>query len=55
MTLTLGPYEIVGPLGVTGRPLVFVTGVAGRDWKEVDVKLDCASGLSKLAPASGKR
>jgi len=38
-----------------GETFVFVTGVAGRDWKEVDVKLDWASGLSKLAPASGKR
>jgi Tol biopolymer transport system component len=35
-----------------GKSFVFVTGVSGRDWKQVDVALDWSSGLPKIAPAS---
>ena len=38
-----------------GQTFVFVTGLAGRDWRQVNVVLDWASALSRLAPASGKR
>ena len=38
-----------------GQTFVFVTGVSGRDWRQVNVSLDWAAELSRLAPASGKR
>ena len=34
-----------------GQTFVFVTGVSGREWKQVDVVLDWAAGLARLAPA----
>jgi len=34
-----------------GQTFVFVTGVSGRECKQVDVVLDWAAGLARLAPA----
>lgn len=33
------------------QTFAFVTGLAGRDWRQVNAVLDWAAALSKLAPA----
>ncbi len=37
-----------------GQTFAFVTGVSGRDWKQINVVLDWASALSQLAPPLNK-
>jgi hypothetical protein len=37
-----------------GNTFVFVTGYAGRDWKQVNVALGWAAELSRIAPAGKK-
>jgi hypothetical protein len=38
-----------------GQTFVFVTGLAGRDWRQVNVTLDWASALARLSPATAKK
>jgi Tol biopolymer transport system component len=49
-TIPLRNYDVTRD----GQRFAFVTGVSGRDWKQIDVALDWASGLSKIAPAAKK-
>jgi eukaryotic-like serine/threonine-protein kinase len=38
-----------------GQTFVFVTGLAGRDWRQVNVLLDWASALERLAPTNSTK
>jgi hypothetical protein len=38
-----------------GETFVFVTGISGREWSQINVALDWASGLSRQAPPATRR